>query len=91
MRHVRAAFWVEAVLSACSGVLVLLTVAWPDWIEGVFGVDPDHHNGSLEWMLVIVCCLVLVCSAALARREWRSVALARGVDSAALSNSPGDA
>ena len=91
MRQARAAFWVEAALSACSSLLVVLTVVWPHWIEGVFGVDPDHHSGSFEWMVVIACCLVTVGFGVLARREWRNAALTRGLDSAGLSNSPGDA
>jgi hypothetical protein len=45
---------------------------WHDWIEGVFGFDPDHHNGSFEWELVVVCCVVSLAAAYLARREWRS-------------------
>jgi hypothetical protein len=53
----------------------VLTLAWRDWIEGVFGFDPDHHNGSFEWELVIVCCLVTVASFVLARRQWHRVSL----------------
>jgi len=49
---------------------------WPDWIEGVFGFDPDHHNGSFERELVIALCLVTVLSAALAGRTWRRVTMA---------------
>jgi hypothetical protein len=51
---------------------------WHDWIEGIFGFDPDHHNGSFEWELVVVCCALAVLFATLARREWRMTATARG-------------
>src|SRR5579862_850712 len=64
-------FWVESALSLIALFLAVLTLAWRDWIEGVFGFDPDHHNGSFEWKLVIVCALLTVLFAALARREWR--------------------
>jgi hypothetical protein len=64
-------FWVEVVLASLSGFLFLLTLIWRDWIEGVFGVDPDHHNGSLEWLIVGVMLLAAISFGALARTEWR--------------------
>jgi hypothetical protein len=71
VRHVKAMFWVESALASFSAFLVVLTAVWHDWIEGIFGFDPDHHNGSFEWELVIVCVLVTVVFATLARRDWR--------------------
>jgi hypothetical protein len=65
------AFWIESVAGSLTGFLAILTLVWRDWIEGVFGYDPDHHNGSFEWELVIVCALLTLLFAALARREWR--------------------
>jgi hypothetical protein len=65
------AFWIEAVLAGVSGFLFLLTLVWRDWIEGVFGWDPDHHNGSLEWLLVAALLLCAVTFGALARTRWR--------------------
>jgi hypothetical protein len=65
------AFWIESAAGSITGFLAILTLVWRDWIEGVFGYDPDHHNGSFEWELVIVCALLTVLFAALARREWR--------------------
>lgn len=65
------AFWVEAVLSAWGVFLGLLTIVWHDWIEGVFGVDPDHGNGSAEWIAVVVLLAIGAIAGALARREWR--------------------
>ena len=69
-------FWTESVLACITGVLAVLTAAWRAWIEGIFGVDPDHHNGSLEWILVVGCAVATALLVALARREWRRVALA---------------
>jgi len=43
---------VEAVLSALFGLLALLTAAWPEWIEGLTGADPDRGNGAIEWSIV---------------------------------------
>lgn len=65
------AFWVEAVVSACGVFLGLLTIVWHDWIEGAFGVDPDHGNGSAEWIAVVALLTVGATAGALARREWR--------------------
>lgn len=67
------AFWVEAVLSGLGTFLGLLTIVWHDWIEGVFGVDPDHGNGSAEWIAVVVLLVIGAGAGALARREWRRV------------------
>ena len=60
------------------GGLCVLTMVWPDWIEGVFGVDPDHHTGSLEWMIVVALGLAAATSAMLARWQWRRAAAASG-------------
>jgi hypothetical protein len=62
---------VEAALAALSGLLLLITVAWHDWIEIVFGVEPDGGSGALEWALVLAVLIVFLTFAALARAEWR--------------------
>jgi hypothetical protein len=69
-------FWTESVLACITGVLAVLTAVWPDWIEAVTGFQPDKHNGSFEWMLVVGCGLATVLLANLARREWRGAAIA---------------
>lgn len=74
-RSLGPVFWAESILASLSAFLVVLTAVWPDWIEGIFGFDPDHHNGSFEWELVAVCCLLTVAFATLARREWRGASL----------------
>ena len=33
--------------------LAVLTIFWPDWIEGLTGYDPDQHDGLVEWLIVI--------------------------------------
>ena len=56
----------ETGLAALSGLLALITVVWKDWIEIAFRVDPDGHDGSLEWALVAVLVLVAVALGGLA-------------------------
>jgi hypothetical protein len=75
-RHVKPTFWVECALASFSAFLVILTAVWHDWIEGIFGFDPDQHNGSFEWELVIVCLLIAALFGVLARNEWRKAAAA---------------
>jgi hypothetical protein len=50
--NLRVRFWVEAVAACAAAVLGVVTLLWWDWIEAVFGVDPDHGNGSAEWIAV---------------------------------------
>ena len=68
-------FWLESAVAAVTFFLAVLTVVRRDWLEGAFGVDLDHHTGSLEWGLVIFCSLITLSFAALARRAWRRACL----------------
>ena len=70
-RRVRGRFWVEAAVAGLSTLAVLLTLAWPEWIEEVFGVDPDGGNGALEWAIVAVALILTLVLALMARTEWR--------------------
>jgi hypothetical protein len=70
-------FWGESALAAVAGLLAVLTAVWPDWVEGVFGFEPDRGNGSFEWALVVGCCIVAGACTGLARREWRRAAPTR--------------
>ena len=60
----RVRFWIESILATVTGVLAVVTIFWHDWIETVFGVDPDHGNGSAEWLAVLALAVVTV--------AWRS-------------------
>jgi hypothetical protein len=40
-------------LAGFCGGLAVLTIIWPDWIEALTGYDPDQHNGTVEWLIVI--------------------------------------
>ena len=70
-RQLSAAFWIELVLSIISAFLTVLTFAWPDWIEGIFGVDPDAGTGSSEWAITLAFLIATLVLAALTRRTWR--------------------
>ena len=66
----RRRFWVEAALASLSGAVLILTLVLPDWIETVFGVDPDQHSGSLEWVITAAFGVMAIAALVLARREW---------------------
>jgi hypothetical protein len=67
----RARFAIELALAGVTGILFVLTVIWPQWIEAVFGIDPDGGDGSLEWAIVGVLLVASVTFSVLARAEWR--------------------
>jgi hypothetical protein len=72
MRHsVRRGFWVKLALAAISAALLVVTLAWHDWIEIVFRVDPDHDSGWLEWLIVVLAFGLTLTFSISARREWR--------------------
>ena len=72
----RTRFWVAVSLAALTGLLGLLTLVWPDWIEA-FGIDPDHHDGTVEALLVIGLFVLSGAFAVSARIAWRRTATAR--------------
>lgn len=61
----------EAAIAALAGALGILTLVWRDWIEFLTGRDPDHHNGSVEWLVVGVLLAVAVAMGAVSRRHWK--------------------
>ena len=70
-QHLRQRFGIESALAVLSAALFVITLLWKDWIEIVFGIDPDAGSGAVEWAIVgLAVCLTLVFTA-LARREWR--------------------
>lgn len=72
---VRRRFWCETALAVSTGFLAVLTSFWHEWIEAL-GFDPDHGDGSAEWIVVVVLAVVCVVSSVLARTEWRRPRLA---------------
>jgi hypothetical protein len=59
---------------ALAAGLAILTVILPTWIETVFGVDPDHANGSAEWAIVALLATVTTVTGALANFEHKRLA-----------------
>jgi hypothetical protein len=72
----RKRFWLESMLAGTAGVLAIVTLIQRDWIELIFGVDPDNHSGSLEWLIVIVLLAASIISALFALNEWRRASAA---------------
>ncbi|MEV6055684.1 ABC transporter permease [Streptomyces sp. NPDC052107] len=61
----------EAIAACVSGVLFLVTLVWPDWIERAFGVDPDAHGGTVEWAVVALALCATIVYSLLARGAYR--------------------
>ena len=59
---------VEFVLAAVFAILAVLTVVNPQWVETLFGVDPDHGSGALESAIVAVFGVLAVLAAGLGTR-----------------------
>lgn len=74
-RRVGWEFWTEAVVAGACGGLALVTLVWREWIEAIFGVDPDHGNGSVEWLVVGVLAVLAIVLGARARALWQRAAL----------------
>ncbi len=64
----------ETAIALFAGALGILTIFWHDWIEALTGWDPDHHNGSFEWIIVAALLAVAVVLGLMARRHWRLLA-----------------
>jgi hypothetical protein len=69
-RHTRR-FGIELGIAGASGLLCVLTLIERDWMELIFGVDPDHGSGALEWAIVGGLAALAVLCAALAANERR--------------------
>jgi hypothetical protein len=67
---VRGRFWAELALAVLSVAMLILTLVWKDWIEEVFGFEPDGGNGVVEWAIVAVLVGLTATTSVLARREW---------------------
>jgi undecaprenyl pyrophosphate phosphatase UppP len=72
MPHIlRRRFWIETFLASATGVVAIVTLFWHDWIEIVFGADPDEGSGSTEWLVVAVLMIITLAFGVAARLEWR--------------------
>jgi hypothetical protein len=66
-------FWAAIFVAALAVVVALAVVAAvvPDWIEEVFGAEPDGGSGALEWALTPALAGVAGLALWTARAEWR--------------------
>lgn len=60
----------QAVIALTFFAAAAATAAWPQWLEAL-GFDPDHGNGSAEWLIVAALAVLAVWSGALATRGLR--------------------
>jgi len=72
---------IETALASVAGLLAIVTVFWRDWLEILFGWDPDHHNGTAELVTIGVLAAVSVLLGSAARWQtvrWRRAAVVSG-------------
>jgi hypothetical protein len=67
----KARAWLATVSAVVGLGLCLLTLVWSEWIELLFGVDPDRHTGGLELLVAGAFLVTSVVLAGQARRDWR--------------------
>jgi len=61
----------ETVLAVVFAAIFVVTMVWPDWIELVFGADPDRGSGEAELAIVAGSGVLAVAFIVSARMEWR--------------------
>lgn len=71
MHEVRQRFWVEIGLAVFAALLFVLTLITREWVEIIFGVDPDGGSGALEWAFALGVGTVAVVSGVVAWFEYR--------------------
>jgi hypothetical protein len=67
----RKRFWIEAGLATATGILFIMTLISREWIEVVFGVEPDGGNGELEWLVSFAFLVATITFAVVARGEYK--------------------
>lgn len=60
-------------MAAVNAALLAFTLLWPEWIELVFGVEPDAGSGALERWIVVMTIALSMAFLVMARAEWRRV------------------
>lgn len=70
-KALRWRFWLETGVAIATSILFVITLVRRDWIEVVFGIDPDAHSGALEWLIIAALLVVTITLFTLASYEWR--------------------
>ena len=68
---IRTRFWIEVALALLTATMCGATLVSREWIEVLFGVDPDGGSGLLEWAIVAILLLATVTFGTIARTEWK--------------------
>jgi hypothetical protein len=69
IRNLPPRFWAQVVVGGTTGFLYVATPFRPDWIEAICGgCDPDQHDGSIEWIIVMA--MLVVTLAMLGGLPW---------------------
>ena len=69
-------FWLETGVAIATGIILVITLVRRDWIEVVFGIDPDNRSGTLEWLIIAALLVVTITLVTLASYEWRRTRVA---------------
>jgi hypothetical protein len=67
----KARLTLETAIAAVFAAIFVATAFWSDWIELVFGPEPDEGNGQFEWTIVATSGLLAVASIIVARSQRR--------------------
>jgi hypothetical protein len=74
--HVRRRLLAEVIMAVTTGLLCVVTLFWPDWIEVISGgFDPDQRGGSAEWIIAMA--MLVVTLAMLVAFPWTRTARAQ--------------
>jgi hypothetical protein len=58
-------------LAVFNAAIFVATVFWPDWIELVFGAEPDEGNGQFEWTIMAVTGFLSIALIIIVTIDWR--------------------
>jgi len=75
--ELRPRFWLQMGIAVCATILMGVTLIWTDWIERVFHLNVDNHNGLVEWLVVTASLVLAITHLTLAACEWQRTQKAR--------------
>ena len=68
---IRVRITLELVGALAALALAILTLVSREWIEVIFGVDPDRSSGATEWVVVFAFAALSIGLTLAARQQWR--------------------